>query len=120
VNGAIICGVDASESAKGAARVARALSSELGLSVVFVNAIDAKAADADATAAAERLARVGAAVKGADGGGASRRALMRAGSAAGAGDVVVAHAALPSHASEAETIAEAADPRDVLRAAEDF
>jgi nucleotide-binding universal stress UspA family protein len=68
VNGAIICGVDDSESAKGAARVARALSSELGLGVVFVNAIGAKAADADATAVAERLARVGAGVNGADGG----------------------------------------------------
>jgi len=40
MNGAIICGVDDSESAKGAARVARALSSDLGLGVVFVRAID--------------------------------------------------------------------------------
>jgi nucleotide-binding universal stress UspA family protein len=68
VNGAIICGVDDSESAKGAARVARALSSELGLGVVFVNAIAEKAAGADGTAVAERLARIGAGVNGADGG----------------------------------------------------
>jgi nucleotide-binding universal stress UspA family protein len=68
VTGAIICGVDDSDSAKGAARVARALSSELGLGVVFVNAIDAKAADVDMTSVAERLERLGAGVNGADGG----------------------------------------------------
>ena len=69
MNGAIICGVDDSESAKGAARVARALSSDLGLGVVFVRAIDGTAADADiATAVAERLERLGAGVSGADGG----------------------------------------------------
>jgi nucleotide-binding universal stress UspA family protein len=71
MNGAIICGVDDSESANGAARVARALSSELGLSVVFVRAIDATAADADVTTAvAERLERLGAGVNRADGGAA--------------------------------------------------
>jgi hypothetical protein len=59
-------------------------------------------------------------VVGFDGSEASRRALMCAGSAAGARDVVVVHAALPSDASEAETIAEAAEPRDVLRAAEEL
>ena len=70
MNGAIICGVDDSESAKGAARVARALSSELGLGVVFVRAIDRKAADADVTAISERLERLSAGVNGADGGAA--------------------------------------------------
>jgi nucleotide-binding universal stress UspA family protein len=65
VNGAIICGVDDSESAKGAARVARALSSQLGLCVVFVRAID-KAAHPDVTGIAERLERLSAAVNGAD------------------------------------------------------
>jgi Universal stress protein family len=34
--GAIICGIDDSESARGAARVARGLSGELGLDLVFV------------------------------------------------------------------------------------
>jgi nucleotide-binding universal stress UspA family protein len=66
MNGAIICGVDDSESAKGAARVARALSSALGLGVIFVRAIDRKAADADVTAIAERLERLSASVNGAD------------------------------------------------------
>jgi nucleotide-binding universal stress UspA family protein len=55
MNGAIICGVDDSESAKGAARVARALGGDLGLGVIFVRAVDRKAADADVTAIAERL-----------------------------------------------------------------
>lgn len=45
MSGSIICGVDGSESAKGAARVARALSGELGLDVVFVHAVDRDAAD---------------------------------------------------------------------------
>jgi len=66
VNGAIICGVDDSESAKGAARVARALSSELGLGVIFVRAVDRKAADADVNAVAERLERLSASLNGAD------------------------------------------------------
>jgi len=70
VNGAIICGVDDSDSAKGAARVARALSSELGVGVIFVRAIDRKAAEADVTAIAERLERLSAGVNGADGGAA--------------------------------------------------
>jgi nucleotide-binding universal stress UspA family protein len=70
VNGAIICGVDDSESAKVAARVARALSSEIGLGVIFVRAIDRKAADADVTAISERLERLSAGVNGADSGAA--------------------------------------------------
>lgn len=70
MNGAIICGVDDSESAKGAARVARALSTELGLGVVFVRAIDHTAADADVAAISERLERLSAGVNGADSGAA--------------------------------------------------
>jgi nucleotide-binding universal stress UspA family protein len=66
VSGAIICGVDDSESAKGAARVARSLSRELGLGVIFVRAIDRKADDADVTAIAERLERLRASANGAD------------------------------------------------------
>jgi len=70
VNHPIICGVDDSESAKGAARVARALSSELGVGVVFVRAIDRKAADGDVTAITERLERLSASVNDADSGAA--------------------------------------------------
>jgi nucleotide-binding universal stress UspA family protein len=66
MNGVIICGIDDSESAKRAARVARALSSELGLGVLFVRAIDRKAADAEVTAIAERLERLSANVNGTD------------------------------------------------------
>jgi nucleotide-binding universal stress UspA family protein len=70
VNGAIICGVDDSESATGAARVARAMSSELGLSVIFVRAIDREAADAEITAISKRLERLSASVNDADSGAA--------------------------------------------------
>lgn len=66
MNGAIICGVDDSESAKGAARVARALSSKLGLRVIFVRAIDREAADTDISAIAARLERLSATVNGVD------------------------------------------------------
>lgn len=66
MNGAIICGVDDSDSAKGAARIARALARELGLRVVFVRAIDGKAADADVTTIAERLERLSASVNDTD------------------------------------------------------
>jgi nucleotide-binding universal stress UspA family protein len=62
MHGSIICGVDDSDSAKGAARVARALSGELGLGVIFVRAVDRKAADAEVTAVAERLERLTASV----------------------------------------------------------
>jgi nucleotide-binding universal stress UspA family protein len=68
MNGTIICGVDDSESAKGAARVARALSKELGLRVVFVRAVDRDAAAADVTTVAGRLERLSAGVNGADAG----------------------------------------------------
>jgi nucleotide-binding universal stress UspA family protein len=66
MKGSIICGVDDSESAKGAARVARTLGGELGLGVIFVRAVDRKAAAADVTAAAERLERLSASVNGDD------------------------------------------------------
>lgn len=70
MNRPIICGVDDSDSAKGAARVARALSGELGVGIVFVRAIDRKAADRDVTAITERLERLSAGVNGADSGAA--------------------------------------------------
>ena len=38
--GAIVCGVDDSESAKEAARVARALSAKLGHRIVFVRVVE--------------------------------------------------------------------------------
>jgi nucleotide-binding universal stress UspA family protein len=60
VNGPIICGVDGSASARGAARVARALSSELGREVIFVRAVDRRADDADLSTHAERLERLSA------------------------------------------------------------
>jgi len=55
MNGSIICGIDDSESAEGAARVARALSNELGLGVVFVRAIERDAAKAEVDAVGEQL-----------------------------------------------------------------
>jgi len=58
--GAIICGVDDSESAKGAARVARALSAQLGLALIFVRVVDPDAPDANVSAVAERLERLSA------------------------------------------------------------
>jgi nucleotide-binding universal stress UspA family protein len=54
----IICGVDDSESGKGAARVARALAGELGLGLVFVSVLEPDAPDARASAIAERLERL--------------------------------------------------------------
>ena len=56
--GSIICGVDDSESAKGAARVARALAGELGLGLVFVRVVERNAPDAKVSAIAERLERL--------------------------------------------------------------
>jgi nucleotide-binding universal stress UspA family protein len=58
--GSIICGVDDSESAKGAARVARALASELGLGLVFVRVVERNAPEAEISAIAERLERLSA------------------------------------------------------------
>jgi nucleotide-binding universal stress UspA family protein len=58
--GSIICGVDDSESAKGAARVARALASKLGLGLVFVRVVERDAPEAEISAVAERLERLSA------------------------------------------------------------
>ncbi len=58
MTGSIICGVDDSESAKGAARVARGLSSKLGLRLVFVRVVDPGSADGKISAIAERLERL--------------------------------------------------------------
>ena len=64
--GSIICGVDESESAKEAARVARALSSQLGLGLVFVRVVERDGPDAKVSAIAERLERLSAGVTDAD------------------------------------------------------
>jgi nucleotide-binding universal stress UspA family protein len=58
MTGSIICGVDDSESAKGAARLARGLSSKLGLRLVFVRVVDPGSADGKISAIAERLERL--------------------------------------------------------------
>jgi nucleotide-binding universal stress UspA family protein len=51
----IICGVDDSESAKGAARVARELSAQLGARLVFVRVVDGALPDGEIGALAARL-----------------------------------------------------------------
>lgn len=53
--GSIICGVDDSESARGAARVARSLSSKLGLDLLFVRGLDAGSPAERSDATADRL-----------------------------------------------------------------
>jgi nucleotide-binding universal stress UspA family protein len=58
MTGSIICGVDDSEAAKGAARVARELSSDLRLRLVFVRVIDDGASDEKISAIAARLHRL--------------------------------------------------------------
>jgi nucleotide-binding universal stress UspA family protein len=58
VAGSIICGVDDSESAKGAARVARGLSSELGTGLVFVRVVEDGSSQEKVSAMAERLQQV--------------------------------------------------------------
>jgi nucleotide-binding universal stress UspA family protein len=55
MTGSIICGVDGSESAKGAARVARGLSAQLGTRLVFVRVLDGGSPDEDLSAATARL-----------------------------------------------------------------
>jgi nucleotide-binding universal stress UspA family protein len=64
--GSIICGVDDSASAQGAARVARRLSRTLGLSLVFVRVVDSESADEEISAIAERLERLTGAASGVD------------------------------------------------------
>lgn len=56
--GSIICGVDGSDSAKGAARVARGLSSKLGLGLVFVRVIENGSPQEKVSTITERLERV--------------------------------------------------------------
>jgi len=56
--GSIICGIDDSESARGAARVARALSRKLGRGLVFVRVIEDGAPKKEIGAVAERLERI--------------------------------------------------------------
>ena len=64
----IICGVDDSESAKGAARVARALAEQLGARLVFVRVVDRNAPDTKVSAVSERLERLSAGVAEVDSG----------------------------------------------------
>ena len=56
--GSIICGVDESASALGAARVARGLSRKLGLRLVFVRVVEEASADENMDAIVERLERL--------------------------------------------------------------
>ena len=56
--GSIICGVDQSASARGAAQVARGLSGKLGLGLVFVRVVDEGLPDEQINAIAERLERL--------------------------------------------------------------
>ena len=58
----IICGIDDSESAKGAARVARALAGQLGARLVFVRVLERNAPDRNVSAVSERLERLSAGV----------------------------------------------------------
>jgi len=58
MGGSIICGVDDSASARGAARVARALSTKLGLGLVFVRVVEEGASKEEVGAVAERLGRI--------------------------------------------------------------
>jgi nucleotide-binding universal stress UspA family protein len=55
VPGSIICGLDDSESAKAAARVARELSAELGLRLVFAHIVEADSSDEKITELLERF-----------------------------------------------------------------
>src|SRR5688572_2306075 len=55
VPGSIICGLDDSETAKVAAHVARGLSADLGLRLVFVHVVEADSSDEKITELLERL-----------------------------------------------------------------
>lgn len=55
MTGTIICGVDGSKSAKGAARVARGLSAQLGSRLVFVRVVEGASPEQEISAAAARL-----------------------------------------------------------------
>lgn len=56
MSGSIICGVDDSAPGQTAARVARGLSSKLGLDLVFVRVVEEGSGEANVDAIAERLA----------------------------------------------------------------
>jgi nucleotide-binding universal stress UspA family protein len=58
MSGSIICGVDDSKSAKSAARVARGLSAELGLPLIFVHCVEPTAENGSQRATVERLQRL--------------------------------------------------------------
>jgi nucleotide-binding universal stress UspA family protein len=90
--GSILCGVDESAAAIGAARVARGLSRKLGLKLVFVSVVDESSTDETREAIAERLARL---TTSADGGPGGARWLLEVGHPA---DRLVA-AAADTHAS---------------------
>ena len=60
MTGSIICGVDGTASAETAAEVARRLSAELGLRLVFVRVVDVGTSDETTAAVAERLERLSA------------------------------------------------------------
>lgn len=55
MNGSIICGVDDSEPAKGAARTARGLSAKLGLPLIFVRVVERTTDHEAIGTAAQRL-----------------------------------------------------------------
>jgi nucleotide-binding universal stress UspA family protein len=55
MTGSIVCGVDDSESAKAAARVARRLSAQLGSRLVFVCVVDDSSTEGEISAVAARL-----------------------------------------------------------------
>jgi len=58
MTGSIICGVDDSESAKGAVRVARALAGELQLGLTFVGIVESNARPREVAATREWLERL--------------------------------------------------------------
>lgn len=58
MGGSIICGIDDSESAKRATRVARALCRALGLRLVFAHVAQTDSSDEETGAIAERLHRL--------------------------------------------------------------
>ncbi len=60
MTGSIVCGVGGSESAKRAVRLARSLSSALGLRLVFVRVVEPDSPGEEISAVAERLGRLSA------------------------------------------------------------
>jgi nucleotide-binding universal stress UspA family protein len=58
MTGSIVCGIGGSESAKRAVRIARSLSSELGLRLVFVRVVEPGSPEERISAVAERLGRL--------------------------------------------------------------